>query len=133
MSVKGELIENNRIALYTISDPWTLDELITAMNQAEALREQHFDGYHKIHSLTDLSGVRSLPSGNILSTHRQMPGLKHPSQGLLTVAGANTLGRIFMGTILRLSRKEGRFFETRDTAIAWLHEQIVMETIANDE
>jgi hypothetical protein len=115
-----ELIENGHATRLTITEPWTVADLTARFAEGRALRDQ---STHKIHSLVDLRGIRTLPDG--LLRARLSPIFTHPNSGHAAFIEGIALTRTFVDMMMKLTHFDrAEFFKTEAEALAYLRDVI---------
>jgi hypothetical protein len=116
MSVQLHLSEDRRYLIYTITEPFNLDELLLAYTQERSLRDSI---PYTLHSITDMSGVKRIPPNWL--TAKAGPGLTHPRSGEILIVGVSFGLKIILDTILKITRSQRmKFFRTRAEADAYM-------------
>jgi hypothetical protein len=116
MPVTAESIENGHILKYTVTDPWTMEDVTAATR----LGKQIYDASpHLVHVLVDVSQTRRIPRGFMGIRH--VPDLKHPNSGHIAVVGAAGLMRAAAELLgYFVPGGKSRCFDTEADALAWL-------------
>src|SRR5438128_4374961 len=79
MPVTVELLENERVIYYRITDPFRLSDVRVLQPQIQAIRDQY---PHIIHLVLDVTEAHRFPS-DILSARHGSPNIHHPRAGLI--------------------------------------------------
>lgn len=123
MPVAINLIEDGYVIHYEFTEPFLIEELLTAYQQELAFRNA---APHTLHSLTDFSKVTGIPKNWLQA--RSGPGLKHPRSGEMIFVGVRPGLKILLNTILKITRYERiKLFDTPEAAMAYAH-QLAEET-----
>jgi hypothetical protein len=121
-----EVKEDDRVLHYTVSEPWTLNDMLELNRQA---RDVYEAANHKVHVLVNVSAVGNVPPGFVRA--RSNPDFTHPNAGYIAVVGASLLIRSMSDLILRLARfNRLTFFDTEDAAWAYLHKVMDSEKVS---
>lgn len=122
MPITINLIEDGHIVHYTVSDPWTTDEILPA----KAHSHEVFGGArHTLHALADLRGA-AMNLGLIQAAQQMMGGEPLPNSGEIAVVGVSRLIRMVAAPILTLVAGDNpvSFFDTVPDATAYLRRKI---------
>ncbi len=126
MPADVRLSDDQNYLIYELSDPLTMDELVTAYDEEKRLRDLI---PHTLHSITDMSKVRGIPHNWL--TAKSGPGLTHPRSGLITIVGISVGLRIIVNTIFSIvGYRRVQFYATREEAIAAIEKEIEKEKSA---
>ena len=90
MGITTALIEDGRIFVLTVADPWTIADLVGAEEADKVIRDN--SSFAKVHCLIDARGMHKMPPGALL-TGRRTPSISHPTAGYVAVVGANSFVR----------------------------------------
>jgi hypothetical protein len=124
MPVTVKFLEGEHVFYMKIEDPWTMDHIATAFDEAVP----HFDkATFKVHTLANVTSTRNLPPG-VLSIRQGNPTLVHPNRGHAAVVGANNFVKSIGDAVTRIARfKSVQFFNTEEDAWAYLRKLIAQE------
>jgi len=129
MPADVRLSDDQNYLIYELSDPLTMDELVTAYDEEKRLRDLI---PHTLHSITDMSKVRGIPHNWL--TAKSGPGLTHPRSGLITIVGISVGLRIIVNTIFSIvGYRRVQFFAAREDAIAAIEKEIEKEKAPTTE
>lgn len=127
MPVQNELVENGRLFVSTVTDPWTMQELSDASVRLTQIYDQSL---HPVHTMVDMTGSRQMPQGFIRA--RTSPAINHPNAGQLIVTGANILVKTLVNAVTTLAHfQRVQFFSTREEATAFV--QRLLESEAQEK
>ncbi len=124
MPITLNLVDDGWILHYIDSDPWTAGELL----DLNVVTEKYYrDTTHKIHTLTDASKLRTVPSGILRA--RNVPNLSHPNSGEIAIVGAAILVEKISSAMFRIAHfTRVKFFGTEPEAWAYLRDIISRES-----
>lgn len=124
MPVTFAPLENERIMLLTINDPWAIEELMDWY----PIMQPYFDrATGKVHTIIDLSSTKTLPSGVLKGRHS--PNMEHPSGGFVVAVGTSGVVRSIAEIAFQLSRNNRlKFMSDASQAMTFLKKQIETET-----
>ena len=126
MPVTMEIVENGRVIVYKYREPFNLRDLNPLYDQDQEYRDT-VD--FKVHTILDMEGVKKLPDG-ILGARIGSPVLSHKRSGVIVVVCAESLAKAVANVVLRISRKEAKFFNTAEEGWVFLR-QYIGPTTAN--
>jgi hypothetical protein len=108
MPVNLQASENGKSMTLTLSDPWTINELLDTYPKAEVL----FDAAKgPVHTIVDISKIGSIPSGALRA--RKSPFMSHPNSHTQVIVGAQHFARKMAEMVFQLTNfKRVKFFET---------------------
>src|SRR5258708_2217989 len=109
MPVTTTLIEDGRIFVVIIVDPWTVAELAKGEEVDKATRDA--SPFAKVHCLIDMREARKMPPGAIL-TGRRTPSMNHRTAGHITIVGANSFVRTIAETVFKMAHYSRLKFST---------------------
>ena len=124
MAVTMDLCENGHILYFTITDPWTLNNLTTYFPEEQRCRDH---ASYKIHSLFNVLSTKTVPP--LLLTARNSPSLIHANHGHLVVVGAVPIIHTVAEIAFKLTGfTQGRFLSTEEEGWAFLRQIIADES-----
>jgi hypothetical protein len=119
-------IENGQVLKITITDPWTMQQLIDTFPEANQFISS---APVKVHSIIDLLGMKSVPS-NALGG-RNSPSIVNPNSGYVFVVGASKFAQTLTEVAFKVARyNKVQFFSTMDSALDQLHKVLSQEVSA---
>lgn len=120
MPVQLQLSDDRRYLVYTITEPFKLDDLMLAYQEERRLRDSV---PYTLHSITDMSGMKRIPPNWL--TAKAGPGFTHPRSGEILIVGVSFGLKIILDTILKITRSQRmKFFLTREQADAYMAELV---------
>jgi len=123
MPVTMELRENGRVLYYTISEPWTLKELMDRYPEEQAYRDSVA---HTVHELVNLSRIGKIPPNALAARH--IPAFSHSKSGFFVIVSSNILVQRLAQTIFQLARsRQLRFFESEDKGWEFIRQALADE------
>ncbi|MEP7285178.1 MAG: hypothetical protein ABI947_05365 [Chloroflexota bacterium] len=124
MPVTFHFQENDRIMLWTLTDPWNVPDLMSFYKQAEVVLN---NAPYIVHSLIDFRQARHIPAGALKA--RQTNTWDHPRSGQTVVVGAAPLLKKTLEALFRIMRFDRlKFFDGEAEARAYLRDLIAQET-----
>jgi hypothetical protein len=116
-------VENGQVLKITISDPWTMQQLIDTFPEANKFITS---APGKVHSIIDLLQMKSVPS-NALGG-RNSPSIVHPNSGYVFVVGASKFAQTLTEVAFKVARyNKVQFFSTMESALEQLHKAMAQE------
>jgi hypothetical protein len=116
MPVDVKLDQTNRYLVYTLTDPFSMDELMAAYKQEKSLRDSI---PYTLHSIVDMSQVKNIPPSWL--TAKAGPGLTHPRSGMMLLVGLSPGIKVLMNIILQVMRfTRVKSFDTYAEANAYM-------------
>jgi hypothetical protein len=120
MPVHVQLSDDQRYLIYTITEPFKLDDLMLAYQEERRLRDSV---PYTLHSITDMSAMKRIPPNWL--TAKAGPGLTHPRSGEILVVGVSFGLKMILDMIMKITHSERmKFFTTREEADAHMAELV---------
>jgi hypothetical protein len=124
MPVDIQLNPEKRCIIYTLTEPFQLNELF----EAYSIEKQYRDNTeHVLHSIVDMSHMKRIPPSWL--TAKSGPGFNHPRSGTIIFVGLSVGFKIVIQTILKVIRYDRmKAFDTRAEANEYLDVLLVEAT-----
>ncbi|MCL4250719.1 MAG: hypothetical protein KJ065_21390 [Anaerolineae bacterium] len=123
MSVTMKVIEDGRILQVITADPWTLEDLTSAMH---AITTTGSYTLAPRHTLIDVSRTQRLPPGILRA--RVHPDLVRLNTGYIVIVGANAIVRTMANALAMMAQTTRiQHFNTMQDALDFLHQVIEAE------
>lgn len=124
MPVDIQLNPEKRCIIYTLTEPFQLNELF----EAYSIEKQYRDNTeHVLHSIVDMSHMKRIPPSWL--TAKSGPGFNHPRSGTIIFVGLSVGFKIVIQTILKVIRYDRmKAFDTRAEANEYLDMLLVEAT-----
>lgn len=120
MPVELKFSENRRYLIYTISEPFEINDLMQAYQKE---REYRDSTDYILHSITDMSALRRIPRNWL--TAKAGPGLTHPRSGSILLVGLTPGYKIILNTITKIMRfNRMQFFDSYTDAVEYMDKLI---------
>ncbi|MCA9903382.1 MAG: hypothetical protein KC547_05965 [Anaerolineae bacterium] len=125
MPARMEIEENGRVLHYIATDPWTIDQMLDLVQQANKIYEQ---ADFRVHTLIDMTRTRSLPQG--IMRARANSSFTHPRAGQMVIIGANMLVKTISNVVAKLASFDRIvFLDTEEKAWEYLRSVIEQEQL----
>lgn len=116
MPVDIQLNQEKHCIVYTLTEPFQLNELFEAYTIEKQFRD---NTDHVLHSIVDMSHMKRIPPSWL--TAKSGPGFNHPRSGTIIFVGLSVGFKIVIQTILKVIRYERmKAFDTRAEANEFL-------------
>jgi hypothetical protein len=123
MPVTLEVREEGRVLYMTISDPWSVQDILAIQPRTHDLFAK---AQHKIHTLVHVT-ARSVPSG-MLTARPSSGGLSRPSEGQIVIVGAPALLKAIAEVMFKIAKfTRSSFFDTEEEAWRYLQDILAHE------